>query len=368
MLALRNYKKPELYSRIKSGTFLYIFFVIYSFINIHPCHPFQSLIEGCRDRDTKLIGTLLKTISSMRDNAYILNRYIWNDVHEDWPFYSEQERQCLKRRKPQNLTPPLSSDGGSSTSGQSPTSTHNGSPPPPVKRPSMNNEKYSEGPNAKKTRISHCQSGSGSGRLDNYASANDYVKASAKHRRGVESRESSSALKSRSRDSQMQKHQQQLHGQQQGGGDVDSPMRASSGYYRLVWLFSKRETNNIHSPNCKSLHSSSSVTPNSNAAESSAEENGLHFTVLSSDVAVRIAPSEPSVTIGSQQHQQNNSQQQYHQQQQQPNQQQQQSVQFNGNLSSAMTNSIGANDLNPMDSQPLRMINGALDTEKYDFR
>jgi RNA polymerase II elongation factor ELL len=73
------------------------------------------------------------------------------------------------RRKPQNLTPPLSSDGGSSsTSGQSPNSQHNGSPPPLVKRPSqmassslknnMNsdliNDKYSE-PVVKKTRISH---------------------------------------------------------------------------------------------------------------------------------------------------------------------------------------------------------------------
>uniref|UniRef100_A0A1B0GKA4 OCEL domain-containing protein n=2 Tax=Lutzomyia longipalpis TaxID=7200 RepID=A0A1B0GKA4_LUTLO len=58
------------------------------------------------------------------------------------------------KRKPQNLTPPLSSDGGSSTSGQSPTSTHNGSPPPAVKRPAMNSDKFLEGPVSKKTRIS----------------------------------------------------------------------------------------------------------------------------------------------------------------------------------------------------------------------
>lgn len=64
------------------------------------------------------------------------------------------------RRKPQNLTPPLSSDGGSSASGQSPGSTHNGSPPPAVKRPSstfsnLNNsvDKYTE-PTNKKARIS----------------------------------------------------------------------------------------------------------------------------------------------------------------------------------------------------------------------
>lgn len=64
----------------------------------------------------------------------------------------------IHRRKPENLTPPLSSDGGSSTSGQSPTSTHNGSPPPAVKRPPLNSDKYvslSDGPTSKKQRISH---------------------------------------------------------------------------------------------------------------------------------------------------------------------------------------------------------------------
>ncbi|XP_055693782.1 RNA polymerase II elongation factor Ell [Lutzomyia longipalpis] len=128
LLALRPYKKPELYARIVS--------------------------EGVKDRDRNNIKNILTTISYLRDNTYHLNRHIWNDVHEDWPFYTEQDRQNLKRRKPQNLTPPLSSDGGSSTSGQSPTSTHNGSPPPAVKRPAMNSDKFLEGPVSKKTRIS----------------------------------------------------------------------------------------------------------------------------------------------------------------------------------------------------------------------
>lgn len=62
------------------------------------------------------------------------------------------------RRKPQNLTPPLSSDGGSSTSGQSPSSAHNGSSPPSgSKRPSMAGDEGAAGaaPTAKKPRISH---------------------------------------------------------------------------------------------------------------------------------------------------------------------------------------------------------------------
>lgn len=58
--------------------------------------------------------TVLKQVAYMRDNTYHLHRHIWNDVQEDWPFYTEQERTMLRRRKPQNLTPPGSSDGGSS--------------------------------------------------------------------------------------------------------------------------------------------------------------------------------------------------------------------------------------------------------------
>lgn len=56
-----------------------------------------ALTEGVKDRDKTAIGTLLKSLSYLRENTYHLHRHLWNDVHEDWPFYTEQERQCLKR-------------------------------------------------------------------------------------------------------------------------------------------------------------------------------------------------------------------------------------------------------------------------------
>lgn len=102
LLALRPYKKPELYDRLTR--------------------------EGLREK--KVMMVVLNQIAHLKDNCYHLNRAMYNDVHEDWPFYNESERQILKRRKPENLTPPGSSDGGSSGSGHSPTSTHPGSPPP----------------------------------------------------------------------------------------------------------------------------------------------------------------------------------------------------------------------------------------------
>lgn len=133
ILALRPLKKPEI------------------FLKLHQ--------DGVRKEERKCISQILTNISSMRDNVYCLHRHIWNDVQEDWPFYTETERQILKRRKPQNLTPPLSSDGGSSTSGQSPSSTHNGSSPPSGgKRPAApSNDDTGIGsiPTSKKPRISH---------------------------------------------------------------------------------------------------------------------------------------------------------------------------------------------------------------------
>ncbi|XP_076231438.1 suppressor of Triplolethal [Calliopsis andreniformis] len=137
LLALRPYKKPELYDRINR--------------------------EGIKERERSIMTTILKQVAYMRDNTYQLHRYVWNDVQEDWPYYTEQEKAMLKRRKPQNLTPPGSSDGGSSGSGQSPNSTHPGSPPaitapPPSllssKRPAPNYIQGNDGLPTKRQRIS----------------------------------------------------------------------------------------------------------------------------------------------------------------------------------------------------------------------
>lgn len=71
--------------------------------------------EGIKDRERTAMPMILKQVAFMRDNTYHLHRYVWNDVLEDWPYYTEQEKTMLKRRKPQNLTPPGSSDGSSGT-------------------------------------------------------------------------------------------------------------------------------------------------------------------------------------------------------------------------------------------------------------
>lgn len=55
--------------------------------------------EGIRDRDKTQLMSTLSSIASVRDNTYHLMRHVWNDVQEDWPFYTEQDRQMLKRYK-----------------------------------------------------------------------------------------------------------------------------------------------------------------------------------------------------------------------------------------------------------------------------
>lgn len=65
--------------------------------NDDPNSCLQCIVEGIKEREKAQIFNILKTISYMRDNTFHLNRNIWNDVHEDWPFYTEQDRACLKR-------------------------------------------------------------------------------------------------------------------------------------------------------------------------------------------------------------------------------------------------------------------------------
>ena len=115
--------------------------------------------DGLREKEKKELFLMVKQVSTMKDNTYHLQRHIWNDVSEDWPFYTEEERQLFRRRKPQNLTPP-GSDGstGSVASGHSSSSSHPASPQPTLKRPASSS--YLTGPSGDASPISdHHSSG-----------------------------------------------------------------------------------------------------------------------------------------------------------------------------------------------------------------
>lgn len=58
---------------------------------------FVPCAEGLKEKDKKLIMPVLSAIGLMKDQAYHLARHVWNDVHDDWPFYNEEEKKLLKR-------------------------------------------------------------------------------------------------------------------------------------------------------------------------------------------------------------------------------------------------------------------------------
>lgn len=131
VLALKPFKKPEILDRLRK--------------------------EGLLQKDINNVTKMLNEVAKNKGNTYELVRGFWNDVQEDWPFYTEQDRQILKRRKPQNLTPPGSSDTGSTGSGQSPTSTHPGSPPSIIQNPLKRASESVDSVVPTKKRISHFQ-------------------------------------------------------------------------------------------------------------------------------------------------------------------------------------------------------------------
>jgi RNA polymerase II elongation factor ELL len=134
MLAVRPYKKAELLAVLKQ--------------------------EGVRDCDKPHLSETLNSISTLRDNLHYLAKSVWNDVQEDWLFYTEQEKQLVAKNKLRNLTSPSSSssDSGISTSSnQSPGNT------PDEKSPPLGNSSYKrpgyingvDGFPTKRQRISH---------------------------------------------------------------------------------------------------------------------------------------------------------------------------------------------------------------------
>ncbi|XP_067124998.1 RNA polymerase II elongation factor ELL [Centruroides vittatus] len=123
LLALRPYKKPELLTRLMK--------------------------DGVKEKDKKSLGVILSQVATLKDNTYSLARHIWNEVQDDWPFYTPEELEMMKRKKPQNLTPP--NENGN----HSPSTTQPGNSPALQKRPPPPPTTIYDHQPSKKQRISH---------------------------------------------------------------------------------------------------------------------------------------------------------------------------------------------------------------------
>ena len=70
-------------------------------------------LEKWKGRDKKVIrlSTLLKKVAVCKNNVYELKPATWNEVSDDWPFYTMEDQASLKRRKVQNFHTPGSNTG-----------------------------------------------------------------------------------------------------------------------------------------------------------------------------------------------------------------------------------------------------------------
>ncbi|NXL38843.1 ELL2 factor, partial [Glaucidium brasilianum] len=72
LLALKNYKKPELLARLQK--------------------------DGVNQKDKNCLGIILHQVASLntKDNSYSLKDYLFKDIQKDWPGYNEIDKQSLE--------------------------------------------------------------------------------------------------------------------------------------------------------------------------------------------------------------------------------------------------------------------------------
>ncbi|KFW87671.1 RNA polymerase II elongation factor ELL2, partial [Phalacrocorax carbo] len=82
LLALRNYKKPELLARLQR--------------------------DGVSQKDKNSLGAILHQVACLnpKDNSYSLKDYVFKDIQKDWPGYSETDKESLELILSRKLNPP----------------------------------------------------------------------------------------------------------------------------------------------------------------------------------------------------------------------------------------------------------------------
>lgn len=53
--------------------------------------------DGVHEKDKDQLGVILNQVAVAKDNAFTLAKHVYADVRMDWPFYTEEDRQILKR-------------------------------------------------------------------------------------------------------------------------------------------------------------------------------------------------------------------------------------------------------------------------------
>lgn len=53
--------------------------------------------DGIREKDKDSLGSILNQIAITKDNSFTLAKHVYADVRPEWPFYTDEDRQILKR-------------------------------------------------------------------------------------------------------------------------------------------------------------------------------------------------------------------------------------------------------------------------------
>ncbi|XP_009874076.1 PREDICTED: RNA polymerase II elongation factor ELL2, partial [Apaloderma vittatum] len=131
LLALKNYKKPELLARLRR--------------------------DGVNQRDKNCLGTILHQVATLnpKDNSYSLKDYLFKDIKKDWPGYNEKDKQSLELILSRRLN---LSQNATSTSPLGSPGTFNKDAPPATSQKRMLNVELTNPLMNKKQRISHVTS------------------------------------------------------------------------------------------------------------------------------------------------------------------------------------------------------------------
>ncbi|WAQ99890.1 ELL2-like protein [Mya arenaria] len=128
LLAIHSYKRPELLIRLRK--------------------------DGENKKDKDQLGAILNQVAVAKDNVFSLAKYLYTaEVRSDWPFYTEEDRQILKKKMASlSSVSPSASPANRSPDSQSSTVQKK---PESLKR-SLEDSNRSTHHSSKKIRISHC--------------------------------------------------------------------------------------------------------------------------------------------------------------------------------------------------------------------
>ncbi|KAF8787813.1 RNA polymerase II elongation factor ELL like protein [Argiope bruennichi] len=89
LLALRPYKKPEILLKLRT--------------------------EGVNEKDKNNLTGILAQVSTMKKNSYYLSDGLWNEVQENWKFYSPDDAEIVRKNKQQHVLKKIHLDNQPST-------------------------------------------------------------------------------------------------------------------------------------------------------------------------------------------------------------------------------------------------------------